>query len=65
MAHLSMNCPTCRKQLIHVPHDGLALHLQCAEHGLLILRPVVQLSDVDAQPLATEAHPSAHTHDAA
>lgn len=56
MAHLTLNCPTCRKRLVHVPLDGLTLHFHCDEHGLLIFKPLVQLAADDqagAQPHAT------------
>ena len=41
MARLTLNCPQCRKQLTYVPLDGLTLYYRCAEHGALILKPLV------------------------
>ena len=66
MSHLTLNCPTCYKQLVHVPLDGLALHYRCAEHGLLIFRPlklvpIDNLYDVNIVGPATQLH----SHDAA
>jgi hypothetical protein len=59
MAHLTLNCPKCRRQLIHVPLDGLTLHYRCAEHGLVILKPLVETA-TDERSLfdtcATELH---------
>ena len=47
MAHLMLNCPTCRKPLTYVPLDGLTLHYRCRDHGLLIFRPLVEISHDD------------------
>lgn len=66
MAHLTLNCPTCRKQLVYVPLDGLTLHYRCAEHGLLIIRPLNQLRYDEQLPLTTNhAASQVQTHDAA
>ena len=40
MAFLSLNCPRCRKQIVHVPLDGLVLYYECPEHGALVLHPL-------------------------
>lgn len=40
MAHLTLNCPQCRRRLVYVPLDGLTLYYRCEEHGALILRPL-------------------------
>ena len=48
MSLLQLNCPRCRKPLVHIPLDGLTLHYRCAEHGCVILRPLVVIVDDDA-----------------
>lgn len=68
MTHLALNCPTCRKRLTYVPLDGLTLHYRCDQHGLVIFRPLVQLTSDDqwngasAAPRTAPAH---QAHDAA
>ena len=47
MAHLKLNCPQCRKQLVQVPLNGLTLYYRCCEHGAFVLRPLIAL-DGDA-----------------
>jgi hypothetical protein len=64
MAHLTLNCPTCRKQLVYVPLDGLTLHYRCDEHGAVILKPLMLMTSEEQFELpARLAH--RHTHDAA
>lgn len=65
MAHLTLNCPTCRKQLVQLPQDGLTLHFRCENHGVLVFTPLVQLTSNDEMPRMTLAAPQFHTHDAA
>jgi hypothetical protein len=67
MAHLTLNCPQCRKQLVYVPLDGLTLHYRCHEHGSLILRPLMVISSADECHDATATHlrHQLHTPDAA
>ena len=58
MPHLTLNCPRCRKRLVHVPLDGLTLYFRCDEHGTLILRPLVR---VDSDEAFTDGHrPQSH-----
>ena len=66
MSHLLLNCPACRKQLTYVPLDGLTLHYRCAVHGLLILRPLVEVTAVEPteMPLGC-AHDQLAVHNAA
>ena len=45
MAFFKLNCPRCRKRLVHVPHEGLTLHYRCAEHGTIILRPLEEIDE--------------------
>ena len=66
MALHSLNCPTCRKRLVYVPLDGLTLHYRCAEHGLVIFKPLVIVADyggVNTRPMS--APEEFHSHDAA
>ena len=73
MAILTLNCPTCRKRLTHIPLDGLTLHYRCDDHGLLVLRPLVVVKDVVEDegwchveaPLSGRDTHQVHTHDAA
>ena len=66
MAHLSLNCPTCRKRLIYVPLDGLTLLYRCEQHGLLIFKPVVQITSDDQIAMnVTPSSASLQAHDAA
>jgi hypothetical protein len=66
MAHLTLNCPTCRKRLVYVPLDGLTLHYRCEQHGLLIFKPVVQItSDEQMPPNVMQSSAPHHAHDAA
>ena len=57
MAHLTLNCPRCRKQLVYVPLDGLTLHYRCTEHGAVILRPLVLL---ESEEMLASAPPHQH-----
>lgn len=61
MAHLTLNCPTCRRPLVYVPLDGLTLHFRCDEHGSLIFKPLMQLTSQDE---AIASHPAASTRHA-
>lgn len=66
MAHLTLNCPTCRKQLVYVPLDGMTLHYRCENHGLLIFKPLVQLSSPDQEITSRQSSQRAYrSHDAA
>ena len=58
MAYLTLNCPQCRKWLVYVPLDGLTLHYRCAEHGLLILRPLMVESEDHSGAGMTHMHSS-------
>ena len=66
MAHLKLNCPQCRKQLVYVPLDGLTLYYRCCDHGAFILRPLIALDGdpVDAWP-GWSRHLDAHDGSAA
>ena len=57
MTKLPLNCPHCHAPLAYVPLDGLTLHYRCAEHGDVILRPlvVVEADDVFA-PVPAQTH---------
>jgi hypothetical protein len=58
MPHLTLNCPRCRRRLVHVPLDGLTLYFWCHEHGSVILRPLVV---VDSEEMLSDGHrPSLH-----
>lgn len=64
MAHLTLNCPACRRQLVYVALDGLTLQYRCAEHGLILMRPLIEVTGIDEAPASSDArqHPK---HDAA
>jgi hypothetical protein len=55
MTHLPLSCPQCEKPLVYVPLDGLTLHYRCAEHGAIILRPLV-LVEPDETTLSVSRH---------
>ena len=67
MAHLTLNCPHCRRQLVHVPRDSLTLYYRCPEHGAFILRPLKLIDSSDrsgvnrAFPDGTDAAMSDHS----
>lgn len=67
MAHLTLNCPRCRKRLTYVPLDGLTLHFRCQDHGLVIFRPLVLVTDEDEFDIASvyRTAPIGPAHDAA
>ena len=69
MPLLTLNCPTCRRQLVNIPLDGLTLHYRCQEHGLLIFRPLMLVSGDEeiTSPAPAVPPPSTtlHSHDAA
>jgi hypothetical protein len=49
-----------------VPLDGLTLHYRCAEHGLVIFKPLVVVADRgDGSMHAAPARTEFHSHDAA
>ncbi|HUE88807.1 MAG TPA: hypothetical protein VMO26_22245 [Vicinamibacterales bacterium] len=66
MTHLPLSCPRCRKPLVYIPLGGFTLHYRCADHGAIILRPlvVVESEDDDAVTANVSKH-SRETSDAA
>jgi len=65
MAKLQLNCPHCHAPLVHVPLDGLTLHYRCAEHGAIILRPLVVVEADDVFAPVPAQHQQLHSNDAA
>lgn len=66
MAHLTLNCPECRRKLVYVPRDGMTLHYRCDEHGLLIIQPLIEVSYAEqARTSSAATGMSAARHDAA
>ena len=56
LARFRLNCPRCRKQLVQVPLDGLTLFFECAEHGALILRPLVVIDEHEGAEAPVDSH---------
>jgi hypothetical protein len=66
MTHLPLSCPQCEKPLVYVPLDGLTLHYRCVDHGLVILRPLVEVEpEGEIRPLGLERHARVSSCDAA
>jgi hypothetical protein len=66
MAHLTLNCPACRRKLVYVPRDDMTLHYRCDEHGLLTLRPLIEVAcGEEAVALSETSRLAVAAHDAA
>jgi hypothetical protein len=50
MPRFHLNCRMCGNPLRWEPSNGLTLHYRCAQHGLLTLRPLLELDAVDEDP---------------
>ena len=53
-----LNCPRCRKQLVQVQTDGLTLHYECAEHGALLMDPLVIVDQDEGSDVPAPTHRS-------
>lgn len=65
MTKLSLNCPHCPAPLVYVPLDGMTLHYRCAEHGAIILRPLVLVESDDVFAPPPPQHQELRANDAA
>lgn len=66
MTKRPLNCPHCDALLVYVPLDGLTLHYRCADHGAVILRPLVVVETDDVfTPVPAQQHQQLRTNDAA
>jgi hypothetical protein len=62
MGVFHLNCRRCGSPLIFEPSEGLTLHYRCREHGILVLRPLVEadFDDDEAARRSDGADPRGH-----